>query len=366
MKIIAIGDPHFRVDNIPEVDMFIQKMEALAKAESPDIIIILGDVLHTHERIHTIPLNKAYEFIQKMSLIAETYVLVGNHDYIQNQQFLTENHWMNGMKSWENVCIVDEVVHASKNNFNFVLCPYVPNGRFEEALQTLQGFDWRQSDCIFAHQEFYGCKMGAIVSVEGDKWDLTLPDVVSGHIHSRQKIQENIYYTGSALQHAFGESDKNIIAILTFHTPGERFVVEEHDLCLPRKKIMYLDIERVDAFEVPQTEDDIKLTLKGSFEEFKAFKKTEKYKDLTSKGMTVVFKSDGKKPSGMPSGMPSDEDEGANQKSKQSLGKTSEYDFKSILRHIVLEAQDDYLYVQYERVVNNHIVNADEQMIVIV
>ena len=351
MKVITVGDPHFRVDNIPEVDMFIEKMEALAREESPDIIIILGDVLHTHERIHTIPLNKAYEFIQKMSLIAKTYVLVGNHDYIQNQQFLTENHWMNGMKSWENVCIVDKVVHVPFGNYNFVLCPYVPNGRFEEALNTLETFDWKQSNCIFGHQEFYGCKMGAIVSVEGDKWDLTYPQVVSGHIHSRQKIQDNVYYPGSALQHAFGESDKNIIAVLTFQPTGSSYCLKEHDLSLPRKKIMYMDIDHVDTFKIPQTEDDIKLTLKGSFEEFKAFKKTEKYKELTSQGMTVVFKSDAKKTI--------DEDQ-------QTFAKTSEYDFKSILRHLILEAHDDFLYVQYERVVNNHIVDPDEQMIVIV
>ena len=352
MKIIAIGDPHFRVDNIPEVDMFIDRMEALAKAESPNVIIILGDVLHTHERIHTIPLNKAYEFIQKMSEIAPTYVLVGNHDYIQNQQFLTENHWMNGMKSWGNVWVVDRVVHLALEEYDFVLCPYVPNGRFEEALNTLEDFDWKQSNCIFGHQEFYGCKMGAIVSVEGDKWDLTFPNVVSGHIHSRQKIQENVYYPGSALQHAFGESDKNSIAVLSFPEPTNSFyVLKEHDLCLPRKKIMYLDIERVDHFEVPQTEDDIKLTLKGSFEEFKAFKKTEKYKELTRQGMTVVFKSDSKK-------VPDDKKE-----DEQSFAKTSEYDFKSILRHLILEAQDDFLYVQYERVVNNHIVDPDEHVV---
>ena len=208
--VLCIGDPHIQVGNITEVDLFIERLILLATKKQPDLIIVLGDILHTHERLHTIALNKAYEMINKLRLITKTYVLVGNHDYIQNQQFLTENHWLSGMKEWKNTVIVDKVISETINGEKFVFTPYVPPGRFEEALNTLDG-DWKDASCIFAHQEFYGCKMGAIVSVEGDNWSIENPHVVSGHIHSRQIPQENIYYTGSAMQHAFGESEKNII-----------------------------------------------------------------------------------------------------------------------------------------------------------
>jgi DNA repair exonuclease SbcCD nuclease subunit len=211
-RILCIGDPHFRVENITEVEEFIAKLIPLIEDRKPDFIVVLGDLLHTHERVHTIALNKAYDFINQLRKLAKTFVIVGNHDYIQNQQFLTENHWMNGMKEWENVVIVDKVLEFE----DFVFCPYVPPGRFEEALDTLSGYDWRQSSCIFAHQEFYGCKMGAIISVDGDKWGESFPVVVSGHIHSKQQPQKNVYYTGSAMQHAFGESEENIIAVFDF------------------------------------------------------------------------------------------------------------------------------------------------------
>src|SRR3990167_6024118 len=79
-KIIAIGDPHFHTDNIPDVNIFIEKMVLLAEKEQPDLIVILGDLLHTHERLHTVPLNKAEEFVNKMRSISKTIVLVGNHD----------------------------------------------------------------------------------------------------------------------------------------------------------------------------------------------------------------------------------------------------------------------------------------------
>ena len=187
--ILFIGDPHFQISNIQEVDLFLEKIINLATKKNPDIIVIAGDILHTHERLHTLALNKAYELIDNMRKITKTYVLVGNHDYINNQQFLTDNHWMNGLKEWKNTIIIDNVLRETINNETFIFVPYVPPGRFEEALKTLKD-DWINASCIFAHQEFAGCKMGAIVSIEGDKWDINNPIVVSGHIHSKQQPQK--------------------------------------------------------------------------------------------------------------------------------------------------------------------------------
>jgi DNA repair exonuclease SbcCD nuclease subunit len=332
MKVIAIGDPHFRVENVVEVDMFMNKIESLAKREAPDLIVILGDLLHTHEKIFTIALNKAYEFVRRMRDISPTYVLVGNHDYIQNSQFLTENHWMNAMKDWDNVVIVDTVIRLVKKGEKLVFVPYVPNGRFLEALET--GEEWRDADCIFAHQEFAGCKMGAIISIDGDRWPEDYPRIVSGHIHSKQTPQPNIYYTGSAMQHAFGESDKNVIPIITFP-----YNVKEIDLDLPRKKIIYMDMDKIEDFVPKETNDQLKLTISGSFDEFKTFKKTEKYKELTKNGTKVVFKA---------------KKEITNQK------ETTDTNFRDILFKLVSETKNKTLLEYYELVINNRKIIFDE------
>ena len=332
MKVIAIGDPQFRVVIVVEVDMFMNKIESLAKREAPDLIVILGDLLHTHEKIFTIALNKAYEFVRRMRDISPTYVLVGNHDYIQNSQFLTENHWMNAMKDWDNVVIVDTVIRLVKKGEKLVFVPYVPNGRFLEALET--GEEWRDADCIFAHQEFAGCKMGAIISIDGDRWPEDYPRIVSGHIHSKQTPQPNIYYTGSAMQHAFGESDKNVIPIITFP-----YNVKEIDLDLPRKKIIYMDMDKIEDFVPKETNDQLKLTISGSFDEFKTFKKTEKYKELTKNGTKVVFKA---------------KKEITNQK------ETTDTNFRDILFKLVSETKNKTLLEYYELVINNRKIIFDE------
>jgi hypothetical protein len=253
------------------------------------------------------------------------------------------------MKEWENTVIVDKVLTETIFGEKFVFIPYVPPGRFQEALNTMDG-NWTDASCIFAHQEFAGCKMGAIISVEGDKWPISYPHVVSGHIHSRQNPQENIYYTGSAMQHAFGESEKNIIAYLSFE--NKKYNREEIDLHLPRKKIVYMDVEDVDTYEVPENDDTLKVTLSGNYDQFKALKKTKKYKNLLEKGVKVIFKPKKIKK----------ENNNDNQEVDNEEKKIGGVDFKTILSSIVNDQKDPYLVRAYELIINGKEITLDDVM----
>lgn len=344
LSVIAIGDPHFQVSNIPEVNMFVDILEKLCLERQPELIVILGDLLHTHERLHTMPLNLAVDFVERMSKISPTIVLVGNHDMCNNQQFLTSNHWMNALKTMDNVEVADTVLYRNKNGVKMIFCPYVPPGRFEEALNTCEK-NWKKMDAIFCHQEFYGCKMGAIVSIEGDKWAEENPEIISGHIHSRQKPQENIYYCGASMMHSFGESEKNIIPVIKLRS-GKTFKLEEVDLELPRKKIIYKDVENMDDYTLPEnSKDKIKLTLSGNYEEFKAFKKTKKYREITKTGTKVVFKPKKIKKADL-------EEVKENGEEKDTNISMDETSFIKILYDLVNKEENEHLKEIYESVIS--------------
>ena len=286
-KILAIGDPHFKINNLADIDTYIQNVCDIIKREGIDLVIILGDLLHTHEKVHSLVLNKAYDFIRCTRDLARTVVLVGNHDYINNSQFLSENHWMNAMKEWSNVDIVDKGLVIDAAVGKIVLCPYVAPGRFEEALDIIDP-DWKNAAYIFAHQEMYGCKMGAIISADGDKWETDYPMLVCGHIHNKQTLQPNLFYTGSSIQHAFGESHDKTVSIFG-NLDQERI---DLSLNMKGKRIIATHLDSIDCLKLPQTNDDLRLNIAGTADDFKTFKKTSTYKDLKDSNIKIVFKPD--------------------------------------------------------------------------
>jgi len=297
MSILTVGDPHFQMSNMDEVKAFVRACLAHARRTSPFRIVVLGDVLHDHERVHSTVLNVAVNFLNALSAIAPTWVLVGNHDLINNSQFLTENHWMNALKMNERLTVVDHVVHEEWKGKKVVMVPFVPPGRFVEALETAEDKAWHDASLIFAHQEFKGVKMGCIVSEVGDAWDEKWPFVVTGHIHQNQTPQPNVYYPGSAIQVAFGESEMNIVAEVSL-SDTTRQGVEEVDLGLIRKKIVYTDATVQRMNKILKTLEPggshanhkLKVCVDGTKEEFKALKKTAAFKKLEKKGVKVVYK----------------------------------------------------------------------------
>lgn len=292
---LCIGDVHIQTNNISQIQKFFHELENLiqTRMKDIDIIVLMGDILHTHERLHTIAFNHATELFKMLSSHKPTYVLVGNHDLINNSQFMTDNHWMNCFKPYNNLHIIDTIRIETFNGIKLTFCPYVPDGQFLQALNQKQG-QWEDSKCIFGHQLFDGVKMGAIVSENVEKWDIEHPLIISGHIHDKQKVQDNLIYTGSSMQHAFGESNDKTLLLVKIQNE-DKCTFEELELDVPKKKIIYLETEDLDKLDVNEILEkhkntELKLTINGCIQDFESFKKTLKYKEITKKNLKIVFK----------------------------------------------------------------------------
>jgi DNA repair exonuclease SbcCD nuclease subunit len=258
------------------------------RERKPEFVIVLGDIGNDHEVVYTLCLSAVTDSIEGLrdacrAAGSKLVILVGNHDYINNSQFLTENHALKAFLL-ANVTVVSRPVILDNDKFSIVACPYIPPGRFYEALETSLGpcvasdLKTNNSAIIFAHQEFLGAKLGGIVSKVGDVWPETGGAFIfSGHIHERQELQENILYVGTPYQQAFGDGDNKTISEFNFTNQfGLTWTEEKIDLGLPKKKIVDLTVEEAKSFAVP-TGMSVRVNLSGTREDILAFQKTEKY-----------------------------------------------------------------------------------------
>jgi DNA repair exonuclease SbcCD nuclease subunit len=281
MKRLLIGDQHFTVKNVRDVEIFIRELEQwLSCNKRIDQIVLLGDLLHYHERQHTLARNMAETFVTLLVKYAPVVILVGNHDYIDNSQFCNDKHWLNALKRWDRVTVVDTPIMID----NALFCPYVPKGRFREAIDSIP--NWREAHLICAHQEFKGVNMdsGTTLSIDGDPWDTSNPPVYSGHIHHKQWVQPNLYYVGSILQHSYAEkADKSLLLV----EDGQW--LEEVFLNLPIKQTLIHDTTSIKTADITATYNT-RVNISGTAKELGSFKRTKQYKELLKQGVKVNMK----------------------------------------------------------------------------
>jgi DNA repair exonuclease SbcCD nuclease subunit len=281
MSVLTIGDPHFMLANLDETREYTKKIVSIIKDKNPDIVVVLGDLFHTHEKKHILVEREVTVFLSNLVKYATVYLIVGNHDMINSQQFLTKNHAFTPYRKWDNLIVCDRPKEATINDKKYIFVPFVPPGRFFDALNEIE--DWKSADCIFAHQEIYGCKFNpTMVSEHGDKWSSKYPMLISGHIHEEQWVKKNVYYPGSSMQHGFAETQDKIIALAEFKEKIPN--IERFTLGLRRKRVVYIDIKDLEKIESElDTSDNIKLVIKGTPEEIKTVRKRKDYHDLVGK-----------------------------------------------------------------------------------
>jgi DNA repair exonuclease SbcCD nuclease subunit len=257
-----------------------------AREQKPDIIVCLGDVLDSHARMHILPLHRVSYFFNELCDIAETYVLVGNHDRVNNNVYLTTQSSLCAFHNKPNLHIIDDSSKlVEHDNVNALYVPYVPNGRFAE---TIEQHDLSNVNIIFAHQEFYGVQMGPIKSESGDKWDTNNPYTISGHIHDEQQLQQNIHYVGTPYQLTFSEDPNKGIWLYNI-TPESRdrtFL----PISMPRKQVhkisVYDAIPNITSEEINTT----KLVISGTSPEISTYTSSPHYKQLKKAGVKIDFK----------------------------------------------------------------------------
>jgi len=215
MKVLCIGDLHYKTSNLPESEQLNRLLLEIIRKQRPTLVVIMGDTLHTHSKIHLDPLCLAVEFFREVSELCPVRVLIGNHDRRNNSDYLSPIHPFSSIEQTHRIRVIAQPLVELWDKDKLLFVPYVPPGKFISAIQTCIKVPEELPDvrAVFAHQELRGVKMGTITSSHGDIWPSDYPLLISGHIHQHQRLSSNIVYVGTPRMTDFGDSSDKTVSV---------------------------------------------------------------------------------------------------------------------------------------------------------
>ena len=134
MASLVVGDLHFQERDPTLYLAFIQRVENLLSENTYKQVILLGDIQHKFKVVDRAAQTLVCLLFSMITKYCNLVVLVGNHDYDNASQFLTENHTLIPFKTWPKVKIIDKPTKIK--NYHFV--HIFPNGQFVEPLGLLK------------------------------------------------------------------------------------------------------------------------------------------------------------------------------------------------------------------------------------
>lgn len=184
MKILRVGDPHIRPQNVEEANALMEFVKTIAVNAKVDRLEILGDLFHTHAVIRLEVLLFWNRWLEVLSDIVETVVLVGNHD--MPGHYANDGHSLTVFKRIQNgrLKIIDKPTAIGQ----FVYCPYIHDE--QEFLAAVHAIDGSETKVLVCHAEFSGSQYdNGFYSPKGFNPDnVRYKSIITGHIHKEQII----------------------------------------------------------------------------------------------------------------------------------------------------------------------------------
>lgn len=297
LHLLLIGDLHYKYckdsseSNVKELTQLHSKLieicTHLKSQNRLDKIILLGDTLDAHARMHISQHTRASKLIIDLIKIAPIVVLIGNHDRINPREFLTDESPFYLLRLSPDAILADTVMTDEVKGYKMIYVPYVSPGRFIEAIET-KVKDWKQYNLIFAHQEFKGSvDNDGFESVEGDEWSIEYPPIYTGHIHQYSKLSNGVTNVGTPYQTRFGEClTKHILLLEIGDTINEVYI----DTGIRKKLVRKVNIDDLPNLNVKEFDNQniYKLVIVCEREEGKKLKKLKLVKELNKRKNVMI------------------------------------------------------------------------------
>lgn len=258
MRILRVGDPHIRPQNISEAERLMEFVLKIIQGGKVDRLEIMGDLFHTHAVIRLEVLEFWDKWLQAFRDAVETVVLVGNHD--MSGDYHSGSHALSVFKRLQNERL--KIVDAPTAIGIFGYVPYIHGEpAFKDAVRAMADSGAKVLCC---HQTFAGSKYdNGFYAKDGiNPDDLPFDTIISGHIHKEQIFANGkVDYPGTPKWDTASDANEKKGVWLYEHddTTGKvisRDMISTEKVCTPILAFTWLEGE-----EMPVIPDNAKASI---------------------------------------------------------------------------------------------------------
>jgi DNA repair exonuclease SbcCD nuclease subunit len=250
MRLLWIGDPHATPEDLRDARALIGHVEDVARRERPDVIVLAGDLYHTHAVIHAEVQLFWREAFEALGKLAEVVVIKGNHDAPGDQ----------GSKATALLAHLDQVeavLYEPRVYGKLLFCPYTDG-------ETLVRWSNEYPECttLFCHQTFDGSTYeNGFYAEDGIKVErLAQERVISGHIHTPQSFFR-VWYPGAPRWRTLSDANvERAIWIMDFDQDGalqHKKAFDTGAVCRRIFAVVDTDSNPLDPEQLPRKDGDV-------------------------------------------------------------------------------------------------------------
>jgi hypothetical protein len=213
LRLLNVGDPHCRVEDLNECDRLMEQVHDTAEKVNPDAVVFMGDLFHTHSLMHVEVASFWVRWMETLDRWARR-VILGNHDGPHDPK--PGVHALRVFSGIPGVTIVD----APQEWQSILWLPY-----FRDPRAFIDACKRSQLKTVYCHQEFDGAEYEGGYYAKDGVPPTTIPQeqVVSGHIHSEQEFGK-VWYVGAPRWLTIADANRDRHIWLVEHDAGGKIV----------------------------------------------------------------------------------------------------------------------------------------------
>jgi DNA repair exonuclease SbcCD nuclease subunit len=209
-KFAIAADLHFGVPGrLSDILWACRVLREYCKLSNIDVVVVLGDLFHDRRSLDIEVLVAVSRFFEETTTVYnQTWIVFpGNHD-----MFLRHSWEINSLLPLrKHLTVIDNVKLLTLNDRRFWILPFIQYEKsFMRALHQLDS-RYEDGDVLFTHIGVRGATLNTCFLLKD--WSTVtfqyskFKRVYAGHFHSKQSLDDQVYYPGSIIPFKFDEGD---------------------------------------------------------------------------------------------------------------------------------------------------------------